>query len=375
MNPGILIMNLFNTFYHAWNHVLRHMKIINYLTVFSDAINEPPYRAAVLADNLRIPWAMDISEDGTIYFTEREGNVRKIKGGILLPEPIITLQEPFVSQGEGGLLGLALDRDFSRNHYLYIMYTYRVGASLYNRVVRLIEDGDTAVEDAVIIDNIPGGFLHNGGRIKVGPDGKLYISTGDAGNSGLSQDITSTAGKILRLEPDGSIPSDNPYPNSPVFSLGLRNPQGLTWSSANRLYATDHGNIAQDEINLIWPGANYGWPIVTTDDTSPNENFHSPIINSGSETWAPSALTYISQGPWNGQLLAAALRGSKLVAVTLNEDGTEAESVSYWFDNEFGRLRDVYQGNDGSIYILTNNRDGRGTPQENDDKIIRLIPI
>lgn len=367
-------MNLFNTFYHTWNHTLRHMKIINHLVLFSDTTNELPYRASVLADNLRIPWAMDISEDGTIYFTERHGNIRKIKRGILLPEPVITLTEPFVSQGEGGLLGLTLDADFSRNHYLYTMYTYREGDHLYNRVVRLIESGDIAVEDAIIIDHIPGGFFHNGGRIKVGPDGKLYITTGDAGNAGLSQDITSLAGKILRLEPDGSIPLDNPYPNSPVFSLGLRNPQGLAWSSDNLFYATDHGDMGQDEINLIWPGANYGWPIVTAVDTWVNENLYSSLISSGNETWAPSGLAYINQGPWSGQLLAAALRGNKIIAATLNEDGTEIESISYRFDNEFGRLRDVYHANDGSIYILTNNRDGRGIPQDNDDKIIRLIP-
>ncbi|MDF2804090.1 MAG: Quinoprotein glucose dehydrogenase [Anaerocolumna sp.] len=367
-------MNLYNTFYHTWNYALKQIKIIKRLTAFSDVSNELPYKAEVIADNLSAPWAMDISDDGTIYFTERSGNVRKIKGDILLPEPVITLVEPFVSQGEGGLLGLALDSDFSRNHYIYIMYTYREGDSLYNRVVRLLEDGDKAVEDAIIIDNIPGGFAHNGGRIKVGPYGQLYISTGDTGTALLSQDISSTAGKILRLETDGSIPLDNPYQDSPVFSLGLRNPQGLAFGSNNLLYATDHGEIAHDVVNLIQPGANYGWPIVTADNTLTNENFHSPLISSGNETWAPSGLAYITQGPWRGQLLIAALRGNKIVAVTLNEEGTEPETVNYWFDGEYGRLRDVYQGKDGSIYILTNNRDGRGAPQENDDKIIRLIP-
>lgn len=375
MNQGVVVMNLFYLFYHTWYKALQDVKINNYLTVFSDPSNELPYNTAVIADNLRIPWSMDISEDGNIYFTERIGNVRKIKGGILLAEPVITLAEPFVSRGEGGLLGLALDPDFNKNHYIYIMYSYREGNNIYSKVVRLLERGDQAMEDAIIIDKIPGGVIHNGGRIKIGPDGKLYITTGDSGTAALSQDITSLAGKILRLEKDGSIPIDNPYADSPVFSLGLRNPQGLAWNADNLLYATDHGDMAQDEINLIQPGANYGWPLVTGEDSTNNENSHSPIISSGNETWAPSGLAYINQGPWSGELLAAALRGSKLVAVTFNEDGTKAEAVSYWFENVFGRLRDVYQGKNGAIYILTNNRDGRGSTKENDDKIIRLIPL
>ncbi len=376
MKQGVTIMNLMNTYYHTWYLALKHMKIINFLTVLSDTSNELPYRTVVIAENLRIPWAIDISDDGTIYFTERIGNVRKIKGGILLPEPVITLTKPFVSQGESGLLGLVLDPDFNTNHYMYIMYSYGEGNNIYNKVVRLFEQGNHAMENAVIIDKIPAGSIHNGGRIKVGPDGKLYITTGDADKAELSQDITSTAGKILRLELDGSIPIDNPFPNSPVYSLGLRNSQGLAWNINQQLYATDHGNLAQDEINHIQPGANYGWPLVTADSTPPlDENFSKPLITSGNETWAPSGLTYINEGPWQGQLLAAALRGAKLVAVSLNDDGTKAESVNYWFENVFGRLRDVYQGNDGAIYILTNNRDGRGSTKENDDKIIRLIPI
>lgn len=367
-------MNLINTFYRSWNHAIDHMKILNTISKYSDTTDELPYQVEIIADKLTTPWAMDISKDGTIYFTERTGNVRKILGGVLLPTPIITLEAPFVSQGEGGLLGLVLDPDFSNNHYLYIMYTYSEGNNIYNRVVRLIEDGNIAVEDIIVIDYIPGGFAHNGGRTKIGPDGKLYITTGDAGNASLSQDITSLAGKILRVDTNGSIPLENPFPNSPILSLGLRNSQGIAWNSDQLLYATDHGGMAQDVINLIQPGANYGWPIKTADESWDNENFQSPLISSGNETWAPSGLAYINQGPWNGQLLAAALRGSKLIAVTLNEDGTEVAEVNYLFDGEFGRLRDVYQANDGAIYILTNNTDGRGTPDGNDDKIIKLIP-
>jgi len=156
-------------------------------------------------------------------------------------------------------MGIALDPNYSQNHYMYVMHSYAEGNRIYNRVVRLVENNNRASLDRVLLDKIPGGRIHNGGRIKIGPDQKLYITTGDAGNSALAQDYTSTAGKILRIELDGSIPKDNPISNSPVYSLGHRNPQGLAWNSRNVLYASEHGQSAHDEINIIKPGANYGY--------------------------------------------------------------------------------------------------------------------
>lgn len=343
--------------------------------MMTDTSSQFPYKIEIVAENLKVPWAMDISEDGTIYFTERNGNIRKIKDGVLLPEPLLSLKEPFISQGESGLHGLVLDPDFIKNHYIYILYTYKEGDVLYNRIVRLKEEDNTAIEETVIFDKIPGGITHNGGRIKIGPDRKLYVTTGDIGNSELSQDKNSLGGKILRLELDGSIPADNPFINSAVYSLGFRNPQGLAWSTDNVMYATEHGADAKDEINVIVPGGNYGWPIYAGNEGADYINFKRPLVSSGTETWAPAGLAYINQGPFNGQLLAATLRGNRLVAVTLSEDGKEADAINTWFYGKYGRLRDVYQGGDGSIYILTSNTDGRGLPQSNDDKIIRLIPL
>ena len=333
------------------------------------------YRAEIIASNLMIPWAIALSEDGKIYFTERTGALRLMEEGELYAEPLIKFEFPFISTGEGGLMGLALDPNFSENHYMYVMYTYQEGNQLYNRVVRLIEENNQVFEDEILLDNIPGGQIHNGGRIKIGPDQKLYITTGDAGYPNLSQDIESLAGKILRLELDGSIPIDNPISGSPVYSLGHRNPQGLAWSKQNILYATDHGPQGYDEINLILPGANYGWPLVQGDEDSDLVEIQLPLIHSGTDTWAPSGLAFIDQGPWQGELVAALLRGSRLLRIVLNKGGAQAEQVLPWLENEFGRLREVVLAEDSSIYLTTNNRDGRGTPVRDDDRIIRLVPV
>ena len=228
-----------------------------------------PYETEVIAEKLNVPWAIDISNDGKIYFTERPGSIRVIENGKLNPQPLITFGAPFISQGEGGLMGIALDPNFSQNHYLYVMHSYQEGNKIYNRVVRLIEKNNKASIDRIIIDNIPGSQFHNGGRIKIGPDKKLYITTGDAQNQQLAQDLSSLAGKILRIELDGSIPSDNPFPNSPVYSLGHRNPQGLAWNSKNILYSSEHGQTAHDEINIIQPGANYGLASLFKEMNSP----------------------------------------------------------------------------------------------------------
>ena len=333
-----------------------------------------PYEIEIIAENLYVPWAIDISNEGNIYFTERSGAVRIIENGKLNPQPLITFSSPFVSQGEGGLMGIALDPNFSNNHYIYIMHSYLEANQVYNRIVRLVENNNIASIDKIILDKIPGGSIHNGGRIKIGPDQKLYITTGDAGNPALAQDPTSTAGKILRIELDGSIPKDNPIINSPIYSLGHRNPQGLAWNLKNVLYASEHGQSAHDEINIIQPGANYGWPIVQGDEESTEVITQKPLIHSGEVTWAPSGMTFVNQGPWEGELLIATLRGQQLLGISLNGKGTVVKNVESWLKNEYGRLREVVQGKDGSIYLATSNKDGRGNPDINDDRIFRLTP-
>ena len=335
-----------------------------------DTSDEFPYDTEIVAMNLFVPWALDISQDGTLYVTERSGSIWILRNGEFLPEPLITFDRPFVSLGEGGLMGLVLDPDFEQNHFIYVMHSYAEGGMNYSRVVRLLEQEDRAAVDSVLIDRIPGGRTHLGGRIKIGPDRKLYITTGDAGNARLAQDLSSLAGKILRINLDGSIPEDNPFEASPVYSYGHRNPQGLAWNN-NIMYASEHGQTAHDEINIIYPGANYGWPTVQGDVES---EFTRPLLASGNTTWAPAGIAFINQGPWQGRLVVANLFATRILSLSFNEDGTLVEQVEPFLVNEYGRLRDVYQAADGSIYLTTSNRDGRGFPRPEDDKMIRLVP-
>jgi glucose/arabinose dehydrogenase len=344
------------------------------VNIYQINTSEFPYDIEIVVENLQVPWAMAISEAGNLYITERPGRIRVVENGVLNPEPIITFRLPFVSRGEGGLMGIVLDPDFSQNHYMYVMHSYTEGNQIFNRVVRLIVEDNVATVDQIILDKIPGGLSHDGGRIKIGPDQKLYIATGDGGNAEAAQDLTSLAGKILRINLDGSIPQDNPIVNSPIYSYGHRNPEGLSWNFNNIMYSSDHGQTAHDEINIILPGANYGWPLVEGDEISSNLRTQPPLIHSQNNTWAPSGIAYINQGPWQGKLLVATLRGEQLLVISLNEDGTAVTGLDTQLWSEYGRLREVIQAEDGSIYLTTSNRDNRGTTRRGDDKVIRLVP-
>jgi len=217
--------------------------------------------------------------------TERTGSIRIVIDGILQAKPYAKID--IVVKGEAGLLGLAIDPHFESNRFLYVYHTYLNNQGLLrNRVVRLLDHGTTGEIVKTIIDDIPADRIHNGGRIKFGPDRKLYITTGDADNGPLAQKMDSLAGKILRINPDGSIPTDNPFSGSPVYSYGHRNPQGLAWHPVTgQLFATEHGPVGHDELNIISPGNNYGWPIVSGIVSDPR--FLDPILESGLETWAP----------------------------------------------------------------------------------------
>jgi len=333
-----------------------------------------PYQVETVAEQLQVPWALAIAPDGRLFFTERPGTVRVIADGQLLPEPVIQFEAPFVQEGEGGLLGLSLDPAFAQNQFLYVYHTYRDGDKIYNRLLRLRESNNRAVIDKILIDRIPGNRFHNGGRIAFGPDGYLYVTTGDALEPQLAQQRDSLAGKILRISRDGAVPADNPFPGSPVYSLGHRNPQGLAWNPENgQLYASEHGQSAHDEMNRILPGANYGWPLIQGDEQA--DGLRRPVLHSGTTTWAPSGMTFVRQGPWSGRLLVANLRGEQVLSLRIPaENPDRAAEVEPLFPDGFGRIRDVVEGPDGSLYLLTNNRDGRGTVREGDDKIIRLRP-
>ena len=335
-------------------------------------------KVETVAENLDIPWSIVWAPDGTIFFTERTGNLRAIQDGMVLEKPILSLE---VSGAEGGLLGIALDPKYSENHYIYLYYTYK-NSEIKNKVVRYVESNLILKEDKVIIEDIPGGPTHDGGRMKFGPDGKLYITTGDAGNGRLSQELSNVAGKILRINSDGSIPEDNPFSDSPIYSYGHRNPQGIDWDKSGNLVATEHGPSgwgglrAHDEINVILPGANYGWPEVIGSETK--EGLVTPLIHSGDDTWAPSGagFYYGEKIPhWTGKYFAATLRGNHLHIFDFDLENDKVKSHEKLFTGDFGRLRDVTTGPDGYLYVLTSNQDGRGSADENDDRILRIVPL
>lgn len=356
----------------ALSHMVAWYRKKDYIRLGILASQDFPYEVRVIAGNLYIPWALEVSDDGRLFFTERNGNLRVIEDGVLNPEPVHTFAAPFASTGEGGLMGLALDKEFASNGFIYLMYTYEEDEGLFNRVVRMQITDHTASGEEILLDRIPAGRYHNGGRIKIGPDGYLYITAGDAGSRNLAQDVNSLAGKILRIGTDGNIPSGNPFPGSPVYSLGHRNPQGLAWNSQNVLYASEHGETAHDEINIIQPGGNYGWPVVTGNEG--NADFIRPLIQSGNETWAPSGIAFVTDGPWSGKLIVSALRGAELLTLTLDAAGTQVTALERFLQGRYGRLREACQAGDGSIYLTTSNLDGRGLPSPGDDRILRLVP-
>lgn len=321
----------------------------------------------VIASNLEVPWAIDFADNGRIFFTERVGRLRVIDDGKLVSEPVFAIESARIS--EAGMLGLALDPNFKENEYIYVYYTYfDENGTLWNRVSKLVKSAEGYGEQ-VLIDNIPAAGIHDGGRMKFGPDEKLYITTGDAADPSLSQDLNSLAGKILRINADGSIPDDNPFPNSPVYSYGHRNPQGIAWHPVtNELYSTEHGPVGNDEINIIKAGGNYGWP----EEQCSGEQEYIDSIVCYPVSVAPSGATFYSSDklPYENNLFFATLRGEHVEQVIFDESGNVIRKEN--FLEGFGRIRDVVEGPDGYLYIATSNRDGRGLPAPDDDKILRI---
>jgi len=324
---------------------------------------------------------MEFDAEGRLFFTERNGSLKVAHDNKI--STLIELKVESRPNDEGGMLGLALSPNFTKDHHVYLYYTYKLGGGVWNRVCRYTESRGKLTNMRVIIDNIPGGRVHNGGRIKFGPDGKLYITTGETWKRHLAQDRRSLAGKILRINPDGSTPDDNPW-GSPVYTMGNRNPQGLAWHPVtDRLYSSEHGPSgengwrAHDEINLITPGANYGWPNVIGAPRAPG--FTDPIVNTGDDTWAPSGICFYTGNRFpsiKNHLLVATLRGRHLRVIDFEEPEYETVASSrVFYQNEIGRIRDVVAGPDGYIYVCTSNRDGRGDPVQGDDFILRVTSL
>ena len=323
----------------------------------------------VVAEGLDIPWDFAFLPDGSLLVTEREGRLVEVGGaGAMRDVPLSGVR----ARGEGGLLGIVLHPDFRENHLLYLYMTTALASGTENRVVRFAYQGGVLSDERVIIEGIPGALYHDGGRIDFGPDGMLYITTGDAGVGANAQDTNSLAGKILRLNDDGSIPADNPFGNA-VYSYGHRNPQGIAWDSAGRLWETEHGPTGErgrcchDEVNVIVKGGNYGWPTRTGDETA--DGMVPPKVHSNTDTWAPASVAVwedIEDRIFFGGLRGEALYETRLV-------GTSHEVVEY-FKGAYGRIRTVRVGPDGFLYLTTSNRDGRGEPAAEDDRILRIDP-
>ncbi len=336
------------------------------------------FRVDVVATGLDTIWGLAFAPDGRLFVTERPGRIRVIENGQLREAPVLELPARETAGGEGGLMGLALDAaTFPRDPFLYVAYTAETGqGGTRNRLVRLRLDGDTAREDGVLLDDLPAGTNHNGGRVKFGPDGKLYATLGEQYVTQRAQDRAALAGKIVRLNGDGTVPDDNPFPGSPVFSWGHRNPQGLAWQpGTGRLYATEHGQSLNDEVNLIEAGENYGWPMA--EGATHPAPYRAPLAAYRAPT-APGGATFSDSDAlpqWRGNLFFAALRGTHLHRIALDaNDPRRIAGEERLLDGQYGRLRDVVQGPDGALYVATSNRDGRGNPNSEDDRVLRIGP-
>lgn len=309
-----------------------------------------------VAQGLDTPWSIARSDD-VFYLSERPGKIIKIDGN-KKTEQQVDLDKEVSTAAEAGLLGFVLAPDFKDSKEAYAYYTYEDNGQ-FNRIVKLKLENDTWKEDEVLIDKIPSGQYHHGGRLKIGPDDKLYATTGDASDEQNAQDKDTLGGKILRINLDGSKPKDNPISNSYVYSYGHRNPQGIVWTPDGQMYASEHGNQANDEINEINEGQNYGWPVIEGNEE--NDNMETPIFTSGSDdTWAPSGIAFK-----DGIIYSAALRGEGIMKFDVEKDEMKKVATKY------GRIRDVYIVND-DLYFVSNNTDSRGNPSQNDDKMYKV---
>jgi glucose/arabinose dehydrogenase len=333
----------------------------------------------VVASNLTVPWDMAYGPDGWIWFTELSGNIKRMNPNTYQVKQVFAIPDVVLFGFSVGLHSMVLHPDFNTNHLLYVHYTYSTATS---KIVRYEYDvaNETLINPTIILGAIPAGVSHNGSRMVILND-KLFISLGDTYNTpNVAQNLSSINGKMLRMNLDGSIPGDNPIPGSYVYSFGHRNPQGLVYGNGI-FYSSEHGTGNNDEINIIEPNRNYGWPTVeglcntAAEITFCNANNVKEPIWSWSPSIAPAGIDLYQNTAipeWNNSLLLAVLKDKKLIQLKLSADGTQIVQQNMYLTNIYGRLRDVIAIPDGRIFICTSNRDYAGSPIATDDRIIEL---
>jgi aldose sugar dehydrogenase len=341
------------------------------------------FRVETVVGGLEVPWSIVWSPDGRMIFTERPGRVRVFENGKLRAQPLYTVPD-VEPTGESGLMSVALHPQFATNHWLYLSYAYKANGQRV-RVARYRDTGETLVDRTVIIENLPAAQFHAGCRIKFGPDGKIYITTGDATQRTLAQRLGSLAGKTLRLNDDGTVPADNPFvgrsdARPEIWSYGQRNSQGLDWQlDSGLMFQTEHGPSVfdgpdgGDEVNIVERGKNYGWPVIHHRET--HDGMESPLLEYTPAVAPASALFYRGSAfpDFRGNFFFGCLHGERIIRVVL--DGRRVVSQEDLLEKKYGRIREVAEGPDGFIYFSSSNRDGRGSPANDDDRILRLVPV
>jgi len=352
--------------------------------VVSTANGDVKFRIETVASGLEVPWGFAWLPNKDMLFTERPGRVRIIEGGKLRAEPVFTVPD-VEPTGESGLMDITLHPEFAKNGFVYLAYSYNKDGK-HVKVVRYHYADGKFIEPKAVVDDIPGTALHSGMRCRFGPDGKLYVTTGDSTDWNLAQKLDSLAGKTLRLNDDGTVPADNPFVGQKgarpeIWTYGNRNSQGIAWQPGTNLaFETEHGPSffegrggGGDEVNILEAGKNYGWPEIHHIET--RDGMISPLLEYTPACAPGSAMFYNAAAfpAFKGNFFFGCLRSTRIIRVVL--DGRKVTAQEDLLNGSYGRIREMEEGPDGYIYFSTSNRDGRGSPAKEDDRIMRIVPI